>query len=84
MERQRAPGVHRFGWPTGAADRLIALAGRLVSDPLESGEAALQRRLLVLLSVGTLPLTVLWSVTYSAAGRPSPPWPLRSIRSSLP
>ena len=46
------------------------MAGRIGADPLESGDAALQRRLLVLLAVGTLPLTILWSVTYFAAGAP--------------
>ena len=82
MERQGATDIHRFGWPRRAAERLIALAGRVGADPLESSDASLQRRLLVLMSVGTLPLTVLWSVTYFSAGRPSPPRLLRFIRSS--
>ena len=82
MERDGAPGIHRFGWATDAAARLVALAGRVGADPLESSDASLQRRLLVLMSVGTLPLTVLWSVTYFAAGRPSPPRLLRFIRST--
>src|SRR5580658_5987159 len=68
MERYGAPDAHRFGWATGAAARLVGLAGRVGADPFESSDAALQRRLLVLMSVGTLPLTVLWSVTYFAAG----------------
>lgn len=70
-------GGDRFGptaalpsWTAGAASRLVALAGRVGADPLESSDAALQRRLLVLMSVGTLPLTVLWSATYLAAGAP--------------
>jgi hypothetical protein len=79
MERAGAPDIHRFGWTTGAAARLVALAGRVGADPLESSDASLQRRLLVLMNVGTLPLTVLWSVTYFAAG-PSPPRLLRFIR----
>src|SRR5579863_2028714 len=70
MQRHGAPDIHRFGWAMGAAARLIALAGRVGADPLESGDATLQRRLLVLLAVGTLPLTILWSVTYFAAGAP--------------
>ena len=74
MERQRAPDIHRFGWATNPVARLIALAGQVGADPLESGDAALQRRLLVLLCVGTLPLTVLWSVTYFAAGVPLAAW----------
>jgi hypothetical protein len=70
MAMDGAPDIHQFGWATGAAARLVALAGRVGADPLESSDAALQRRLLVLMSVGTLPLTVLWSVIYFAAGAP--------------
>ncbi len=70
MGNDEATGVPRFGWATGAAAKLVALAGRVGVDPLESSEAALQRRLLVLMSVGTLPMTVLWSVIYFAAGAP--------------
>ncbi len=70
MERDEAPDTHRLRWHTGAAARLVSLAGRVGADPHESGDAALQRRLLVLLAVGTLPLTLLWSVTYFAAGAP--------------
>jgi len=51
-------------------EKLMALAGRVGVDPDESSETALQRRLVVMLSVGTLPLTVLWSVIYFAAGAP--------------
>ena len=46
-------------WPVGSA-----------STPRESSDAALQKRLLVLMSVGILPMTILWSVTYFAAGAP--------------
>ena len=70
MERDEAPDTHRLRWHTGAAARLVSLAGRVGADSHESGDAALQRRLLVLLAVGTLPLTLLWSVTYFAAGAP--------------
>jgi adenylate cyclase len=70
MERHGTPDIHRFGWATGVAARFIALAGRVGADPLGSGDAALQRRLLVLMCVGTLPLTALWSVTYFSAGVP--------------
>ena len=70
MERQGTPDIHWFGWATGVAAKFIALAGRVGGDPLESDDAALQRRLLVLMCVGTLPFTVLWSVTYFAAGVP--------------
>ncbi len=68
MERDEALDIHRFRWRTSIAARLVALAQRVGADSHESGDAALQRRLLVLLAVGTLPLTLLWSVTYFAAG----------------
>jgi hypothetical protein len=51
MQRHGAPDIHRFGWAMRAAAMLIALAGRVGADPLESGEATLQRRLLVLLAL---------------------------------
>ena len=70
MKRDGAPNIHRLSWATGAAARLLALAGRVGADPLEGGDAALRRRLLVLMSVGTLPLTLLWSAAYLAAGAP--------------
>ncbi len=70
MERDGTPDIHRLSWATGAAARLVVLAGRVGADPLESSDAALQRRLLVIMSVGTLPLTVFWSVTCFAAGTP--------------
>ncbi len=70
MERDGAPGMSRLAWAGGAAAKLVALAGRVGADPHEGGEAALQRRLLVLMAVGTLPLTVLWSAVYLAAGAP--------------
>ena len=84
MEKDGAPDIHQFGWATGAAARLVALAGRVGADPLESSDVALQRRLLVSMSVGTLPMTILWSVIYFAAGRPSPLRRLRFIQSSPP
>ena len=54
MERDEAPDIHQLGWATGAAAGLVALAGRVGADPLESSDAALRRRLLVLLSVGLI------------------------------
>ena len=38
--------------------------------PTDSAEIALQKRLIVSLSLGLLPLTLLWSVIYFAAGAP--------------
>jgi adenylate cyclase len=70
MEKDGTPNVHQFGSAAGAAARLVALAERIGADPLESSDAALQRRLLVLMSLGTLPMTALWSVIYFAAGAP--------------
>lgn len=51
--------------------RILAYAGRIGADPADSSETALQKRLVVALCVGTLPLTVLWSVIYLLAGVPS-------------
>ena len=62
--------IRRFGWATAASAKLVALAARVGADPLESGDAALQRLVMVLMAVGTLPLTILWSVVYFAAGAP--------------
>jgi adenylate cyclase len=70
MERDGTQGISLFAWASGAAAKLVALAGRVGSDPHEGGEAALQRRLLVLMAVGTLPMTVLWSAVYLAVGAP--------------
>ena len=70
MGRDEAPDMRQFGWATGALAKLVALAARVGADPLESGETALQRLVMVLLAVGTLPLTILWSVVYLAAGAP--------------
>jgi len=68
METDRIKGFGRFAWASRAAAMLMAAAGRIGVDPSESSDAALQRRLLVIMSVGTLPLTLLWSVIYFAAG----------------
>ncbi|HEU5093568.1 MAG TPA: adenylate/guanylate cyclase domain-containing protein [Reyranella sp.] len=56
---------------SGRADALVAQAGRIGADPADSNETALQKRLTVALCVGTLPLTVLWSAIYLAAGAPT-------------
>lgn len=50
--------------------RLVAWAGRVGTDPADSTEIALQKRLVVALCVGLLPLTLLWSVVYLAVGVP--------------
>ena len=49
---------------------LVDWAGRLGADPKDSTDAKLQKRLTVALVVGTLPLTIPWSVIYLAAGAP--------------
>jgi adenylate cyclase len=51
-------------------DSLAAWAGRIGALASDSTEIALQKRLTVLLSVGLLPFTVLWSAIYVAAGVP--------------
>ncbi len=70
MGRDEASDIRRFGWATAASTKLVALAARVGADPLESSDAALQRLVMVLLAVGTLPATILWSVVYLAAGAP--------------
>jgi guanylate cyclase len=49
---------------------LLDWAGRIGADPSDSPETALQKRVAVALSVGTLPLTALWSAIYFAAEVP--------------
>ena len=50
--------------------RLFDWAGRVGAGPGDSPETLLQKRLTVALCVGTLPLTVGWSLIYLAAGAP--------------
>jgi adenylate cyclase len=57
-------------WISKHAQRPVILAGRIGRDPRDSNEIALQKILVVLLCVGTLPLTVLWSAIYYMAGAP--------------
>ncbi len=57
-------------WMSSIFQRLVAQAGRVGAAPGDSTELALQKRLIVSLSVGLLPLTFLWSAIYFAAGAP--------------
>ncbi len=50
--------------------QILVYAGRIGADPADSAETALRKRLVVVLCVGTLPLTALWSVIYVLAGVP--------------
>lgn len=59
-----------MGWMSRIPDRLLDWAGRVGADPADSGEIVLRKRLVVLLCVGTLPLTALWSAIYFAVGAP--------------
>ena len=70
MGRDGAPHSRRPVWSTAASAKLVALAARVGADPLETSDAALQRLVMVLMAVGTLPATLLWSVVYLAAGAP--------------
>jgi adenylate cyclase len=49
---------------------LVEWAGRVGADPNDSTETTLQKRLTVVLCVGTIPFTIAWSVIYLAAGAP--------------
>ena len=70
MGRDEAPDIGRFGWATAAPAKLVTLAARVGADPLKSSDAALQRLVMVLMAVGVLPMTILWSVVYLASGAP--------------
>ena len=70
MAQHLVASAPRPGWAANAIRRLLVWAGRVGADPRESSDVALQRRLLILLSVGTLPMTVLWSAIYFGAGAP--------------
>jgi len=70
MEQDRARSDRRLDWVSYYTKALVALAGRIGLDPSDGDETALQKRLVVVLCVGTLPLTMLWSVIYFAAGVP--------------
>lgn len=56
---------------SGSMKALIALIGWIAVDPTDSDEAALRKRIAVVLCAGTLPLTLLWSAIYLALGKPT-------------
>jgi adenylate cyclase len=56
--------VGSLSWRSRRAHRLTAWAGRIGATATDTNETALQKRLAVVLSAGTLPLTVLWSAIY--------------------
>jgi adenylate cyclase len=70
MARDLARNARRPGWMSDLGKGLLAWSGRIRADPTDSSETALRKRLVVALSVGTLPLTILWSAIYLAAGVP--------------
>ncbi len=47
MGRDEAPDIRRLGSATAASAKLVALAARLGANPLEGGDAALQRLVMV-------------------------------------
>ena len=62
--------MERVRWIASVCRYLVGQAGRIGAARTDSSELALQKRLIVSLSLGLLPLTVLWSVIYFAAGAP--------------
>jgi len=60
-----------LAWLSNRAEALVAQAGRIGADPEDSDETALQKRLAVVLCVGTLPMTIIWSAIYLFAGVPT-------------
>src|SRR3989304_2379034 len=67
---QQATDVQRAGWIPPVFQRLAARASRIGIDPADSNEIAPQKRLVVSLSLVIVPLAVLWSAIYFAAGVP--------------
>jgi guanylate cyclase len=67
MGRDEAPGIRRFGWLTAASAKLVAVAGRVGADPLESGDSALQR--LFVLNLGAVIAVVFALLYYFVAQR---------------
>src|SRR3954469_11825443 len=63
------PATHR-SLRYGSLQALTALIGRIGFDSSDSDETRLRKRLAVVLCAGTLPLTLLWSAIYLAAGAP--------------
>ena len=72
MEQDRGKGGQQLGWVSDYTKGLVTLAGRIGLDTTDNHETALQKRLVVVLCAGTLPLTALWSAIYLAAGYRSP------------
>ncbi len=70
MEQGSAQRIERVRRIASVFRYLVAQAGRIGAARADSSELALQKRLIVSLSLGLLPLTVLWSVIYFAAGAP--------------
>jgi len=70
MPTDPAAGIGQSSGASGVAAKLVAWAARVGADPRESSDIALQRQLLILLSIGTLPMTAMWSAIYFVAGAP--------------
>jgi adenylate cyclase len=70
MGEYQVKGGRWVGAVSDCTKGLMTLAGRIGFDAADSDEIALQKRLTVVLCVGTLPLTMLWSAVYLAAGVP--------------
>jgi adenylate cyclase len=70
MPRKCFRSTARMLWFSSLFQWLVAQAGRVGAVASDSTERALQKRLIVSLSVGLLPLTLGWSAVYFAAGAP--------------
>jgi adenylate cyclase len=70
MQQASARSADSVRWITSASRRLVARVGRIGAARSDSSELALQKHLIVSLSVGLLPLTFLWGVIYFIAGAP--------------
>jgi hypothetical protein len=50
MGRDEARDTRRFGWAIATSAKLVALAARVGAAPVETGDAALQRLVMVLMA----------------------------------
>jgi adenylate cyclase len=70
MGRDAAKVIGRSDWISRSVRSLVARAALIGVDPADGSEIRLQKLLAVLLFLGTVPLTTLWTATYFVAGAP--------------
>jgi adenylate cyclase len=68
---QNASPDRSRSWVRRIPATLAGITGQLGIDPADNQETKLRKRLVLLLSLGTVPLTLLWTAVYLAAGAPN-------------